>query len=141
MRVLKWMPNFDIKSKLSIAPLHLFYKHALHDIASLIGCLLKDDEPTADQIWPSIARVCIEVEKIALVHEEIVIDQRVIYENYPSYYHTCRHLCHKHEYCYGKWQSLSYATTEGDGEKESRNQGREAAYRTWWIQSKIFPCY
>lgn len=116
LRLFKWSPDFDSKAESSIVPvwiglpelpLHLFHKQALFEIASLIGKPLKVDEPTADQTRPSIARICVEVdlkakriEEIAILCDDIILNQRILYERVPEYCLTCCHLGHSDEACY-----------------------------------------
>lgn len=71
MRVFKWKSNFrlDIESpivpvwfSLPGLPIYVFYKHTLFSIANMIGKPLIIDQPIANLMRPSVARVCIEID-------------------------------------------------------------------------------
>lgn len=72
MRVLKWTPMFHVEQEPPIAPVwvsferlpfFMFSKGPLFSIARLIGKPLKLDAATESLARPSVARVCIELER------------------------------------------------------------------------------
>jgi hypothetical protein len=108
MRLFKWTPDFNTKTESAVVPvwislpelpLHLFHKKGLFSIAKLVGTPFKVDESTANRTRPSMARICVEVDLLKPVHEEIfigyggtMVKQKVVYEDLPDYGSKCHHL-------------------------------------------------
>ncbi|KAL0407595.1 UNVERIFIED_CONTAM: hypothetical protein Sradi_1693900 [Sesamum radiatum] len=122
MRVFKWSPTFtpDIESpivpiwvSLPTLPAHLFRKETLFAIASNIGTPLQIADSTFNQSNLSKARVCVEVDLLKPLLEEIdikicgqTIVQRIEYEEVPRYCTLCKHLGHNDAECYSKGDAL-----------------------------------
>ncbi|KAI0493470.1 hypothetical protein KFK09_023588 [Dendrobium nobile] len=71
MRILKWMPFFDIKEESPIVPiwisfpdlrLHFFNSKVLHALGSIFGRPLQIDQATASRTRPSVAIILVEVD-------------------------------------------------------------------------------
>ncbi|KAG8371743.1 hypothetical protein BUALT_Bualt13G0119800 [Buddleja alternifolia] len=84
MRVLKWMPDFDPKEKSPIVPIwvkilgfkpHWFHLQFLYHVASLIGKPLKLDESTTVIDNPTVARICIEINILDRLQQDIPVIQ------------------------------------------------------------------
>ncbi|KAL0407603.1 UNVERIFIED_CONTAM: hypothetical protein Sradi_1694700 [Sesamum radiatum] len=131
MRVFKWTPTFTPEHESSIAPIwvsfpglptHLFRKDALFALANNIGTPLQIADSTHNKSNFSKARVCVEVDLLKPLLEEIdlkicgaTIVQKIEYEQVPQYCSLCEHIGHRDLECYSK----------GDAPKPSR-RGRAA---------------
>ncbi|KAL0288363.1 UNVERIFIED_CONTAM: hypothetical protein Sradi_7098900, partial [Sesamum radiatum] len=94
-------------------PAHLFRKETLFAIASNIGTPLQIADSTFNQSNLSKARVCVEVDLLKPLLEEIdikicgqTIVQRIEYEEVPRYCTLCKHLGHNDAECYSKGDAL-----------------------------------
>ncbi|XP_021300513.1 uncharacterized protein LOC110428915, partial [Herrania umbratica] len=114
MRVFKWSLDFQSEKELSFVPVwisfpglraHLFEKSTLLMIAKTVGRPFFVVEATANGLWPSVARVCVEYDcqKPPLDQVWIVtrdrrtgyitggFTQKVEFSKLPPY---CTHCCH-----------------------------------------------
>ncbi|KAG8383535.1 hypothetical protein BUALT_Bualt04G0023600 [Buddleja alternifolia] len=87
-------------------PVAFFHRKSIHNIACLLGSPLKIDEPTTDYTRPSFARVCVEVNHLDPLVNDIWlgdddgdITQKVMYKNLPLYCPTCSHYGHVERNC------------------------------------------
>ncbi|KAL0293171.1 UNVERIFIED_CONTAM: hypothetical protein Sradi_6952500 [Sesamum radiatum] len=118
MRVFKWSPTFIPDQESSIVPVwvrfpdlpaHLFRKDALHTIAKFVGVPLQIADSTFSRSMLSRARVCIEIDLLKPLVNEIDLQingttfvQKVEYEQLPPYCLLCKHVGHHELECYTK---------------------------------------
>ncbi|KAL0311724.1 UNVERIFIED_CONTAM: hypothetical protein Sradi_5571700 [Sesamum radiatum] len=118
MRTFKWSPTFTPDNESSIVPIwvsfpalpaHLFRKETLFAIASNIGTPLQIADSTFNQSNLLKARVCVEIDLLKPLLEEIdlkicgeTIVQRIEYEEIPRYCTLCKHIGHNDSECYSK---------------------------------------
>ncbi|KAL0356473.1 UNVERIFIED_CONTAM: hypothetical protein Sradi_4094200 [Sesamum radiatum] len=118
MRVFKWTPTFTPDHESSITPVwvsfpglptHLFRKDALFALANNIGTPLQIADSTHNKSNFSKARVCVEVDLLKPLLEEIdlkiygaTIVQKIEYEQVPPYCFLCKHIGHHDSECYSK---------------------------------------
>ncbi|KAG8390823.1 hypothetical protein BUALT_Bualt01G0123600 [Buddleja alternifolia] len=116
MRVLKWISEFDPKEESPIMPIwikifglrpHWFHRQFLYHVVSLIGKPLKLDEATTKIENPVVARVCVELNVLERLQQDIPIQingktcyLKVQYEAIPEYCKICRHRGHSVAACY-----------------------------------------
>lgn len=71
MRVTKWTPDYDPKIDVPIVPvwislpglpIHFHHREALFQIGRMIRTPIKLDMATAENLWPSVARLCVEID-------------------------------------------------------------------------------
>ncbi|KAL0407594.1 UNVERIFIED_CONTAM: hypothetical protein Sradi_1693800 [Sesamum radiatum] len=121
MRVLKWSPTFSTAHESPIVPIwasfpelpaHLFKKDVLFSLAKFIGTPLQIADSTFNQSNLSKARVCIEIDLLKPLVEEIDINifgstivQKIVYEQVPYYCSLCKHIGHQDSECYSKGHS------------------------------------
>ncbi|KAL0281751.1 UNVERIFIED_CONTAM: hypothetical protein Sradi_7290600 [Sesamum radiatum] len=145
MRVLKWSPTFSTAHESPIVPIwasfpelpaHLFKKDVLFSLAKFIGTPLQIADSTFNQSNLSKARVCIEIDLLKPLVEEIDINifgstivQKIVYEQVPYYCSLCKHIGHQDSECYSKGDipkppSRSRGNKRADVEdKQKRNVG------------------
>ncbi|KAG8388226.1 hypothetical protein BUALT_Bualt02G0103600 [Buddleja alternifolia] len=115
MRVLKWTPDFDPKEESPIMPIwvkilglkpHWFHRQFLYHVASLIGKPLKLDESTTVIDNPIVARICIEINVLDRLQQDIPVQVegkmcylKLQYEGIPQYCSRCRHRGHTISSC------------------------------------------
>ncbi|KAG8379878.1 hypothetical protein BUALT_Bualt07G0135100 [Buddleja alternifolia] len=115
MRVLKWTPDFDPKEESPIMPIwvkilglkpHWFHRQFLYHVASLIGKPLKLDESTTVIDNPTVARICIEINVLDRLQQDIPVQVegkmcylKLQYEGIPQYCSICRHRGHTISSC------------------------------------------
>ncbi|KAL0351225.1 UNVERIFIED_CONTAM: hypothetical protein Sradi_4271700 [Sesamum radiatum] len=144
MRVFKWTPTFTPDHESPIAPVwvcfpglptHLFRKDALFALANNIGTPLQIADSTHNKSNFSKARVCVEVDLLKPLLEEIdlkicgtTIVQKIEYEQVPQYCSLCKHVGHKDSECYSK----------GDAPKTPR-RGRAAAENRQIMNRRYVP--
>ncbi|KAG8367624.1 hypothetical protein BUALT_Bualt16G0091600 [Buddleja alternifolia] len=82
MRVLKSNPDFDPKDESPILPIWIkvlglkpywFHRQFLFHVASLIGKPLKLDEATTEIANPVMARICVEINILERLQQEIPV--------------------------------------------------------------------
>lgn len=116
MKVLKWDKDFTIQKESSLAPvwirlpelpLPLFNKQALVEIAQIASKPLKIDEHTKNRFRPNYTRVCIEMDILKEKPEVIIlqmgdreVEQKIFYENMPTYCTHCHHMRHNDQEYY-----------------------------------------
>ncbi|KAL0388959.1 UNVERIFIED_CONTAM: hypothetical protein Sradi_2777700 [Sesamum radiatum] len=90
-------------------PAHLFRKDALHTIAKFVGVPLQIADSTFSRSMLSRARVCIEIDLLKPLVNEIDLQingttfvQKVEYEQLPPYCLLCKHVGHHELECYTK---------------------------------------
>ncbi|KAL0386797.1 UNVERIFIED_CONTAM: hypothetical protein Sradi_2561500 [Sesamum radiatum] len=142
---LKWSPTFSTAHESPIVPIwasfpelpaHLFKKDVLFSLAKFIGTPLQIADSTFNQSNLSKARVCIEIDLLKPLVEEIDINifgstivQKIVYEQVPYYCSLCKHIGHQDSECYSKGDipkppSRSRGNKRADVEdKQKRNVG------------------
>ncbi|KAG8371239.1 hypothetical protein BUALT_Bualt13G0067000 [Buddleja alternifolia] len=120
MRVLKWTPDFDPKEESPIMPIwvkilglkpHWFHHQFLYHVASLIGKSLKLDEATTVIDNPTVARICVEINVLDRLQQDIPVQVegkmcylKLQYEGIPQYCTICRHRGHTISVCMARME-------------------------------------
>lgn len=152
MRTLKWDPWFeaDVETTIGIAwisfpdlPPNFFAKEAIFSIASAIGKSFSMDLATMNQTRPSCARVKVEIDMTADLHQRIRINEednttgiikskwiQVQYDYMPKYCKECKLQGHDDNQCWNKHPELH----EGKKEEQRKlvKQQLEGGKEQYW---------
>ncbi|KAG8383586.1 hypothetical protein BUALT_Bualt04G0029100 [Buddleja alternifolia] len=141
MRVLKWTSDFNPTEESPIMPIwikvfglrpHWFHRQFLYHVASLIGKPLKLDEATTEIDNPVVARMCVEVNVLKKLHQDVPIQIdgkirffKVQYEGIPEYCRIYRHRGHSVVACFAQKNNPEDEehTKEQREDQESRETG------------------
>ncbi|KAH6759640.1 hypothetical protein C2S51_000189 [Perilla frutescens var. frutescens] len=108
MRVFKWTSAFSISHESPIVvvwcrlpglPVHLFEKHALFSVASLIGTPVEIDRHITTRAREIDLTTVIPYE-VVLIIGGVVMHQKVVFKNLPVYCKGCRHIGHIVDDCF-----------------------------------------
>lgn len=89
--------------------MHIFEKHCLFLIVSVVGRPLFTDTATATLVYPSMAYVCIEVNLLREILDMVLISfegetgglwQFIVVENLPVYCRACWKVGHSQDHCH-----------------------------------------